>query len=116
MAASLQKQVLGWVLDEISKQRFGEEFGADVSWGAVQVPAQGGARMVPSWLLLLTARNPVLGEGPLYHLAPLGLTPVPEQAAVRAAVTRGLKMLRDLAASKLTVGNGHPPALAGGRG
>lgn len=106
MATDIQAEVLGWVLDEIGRQAFGEDFGAAVTLGAVQVMTPQGPGMIPAWQMLLTARNPVLKEGPLCHgPVPVG-GPRPVEAEVRAAVADGLRKLRDLAASKLAGGNG----------
>jgi hypothetical protein len=103
-------EVTGWVAGEIAKQRFGEDFGYAVSLGLAAVQTPQGVAQVPMWTLLITARNPLLKEGPLYHgPVPIG-TPRPEEKNVRAEVTNGLKALRDLAASKLSAGNGRAPA------
>jgi hypothetical protein len=49
----------------------------------------------------------VLGEGPLYHgPVPVG-SPAPVEAEVRAQVTEGIRLLRELGRSKLATGNGH---------
>lgn len=106
MATDIGAEVLGWVLDEITRQAFGEEYGAAVTLGAAQVMTPAGPGMVPAWTMLLTARNPLLKEGPLYHgPVPVG-GPRPVEAEVRAAAAEGLRQLRDLAASKLAGGNG----------
>lgn len=112
-AVDIQAQVLGWVLDEIAGQCFGEDYGAAVTFGVVPMQGPAGAQAVPAWLLLITARSPLLGQGPLYH-GPVGIgAPAPVEADVRAEVTRGLRALRELAASKLAGSNGRAPATAG---
>jgi hypothetical protein len=58
-------------------------------------------------MLLLTARSPLLKEGPMYHgPVPVG-APKPDEAEVRAQVADGIRQLRELAASKLAGSNGH---------
>lgn len=109
----IHAEVLGWVLDEIGRQRMGEEFGAAVTWAPMPAQTPQGVITVPGWLLLITARNPLLGEGPLHHMANLG-APRPVEESTRKEVASGLRMLRDLAASKLAGSNGHAPALAHG--
>jgi hypothetical protein len=109
-AVDLTAQALAWAADEIGKQCLGEEFGVSVTWAPTQAMSPQGPRLIPAWFVLVTARNPVLGEGPLFH-GPITVgSPVPEEQAVRATVTDGLRQLRDLAKSKLAGGNGHAPA------
>lgn len=107
-AVDLHAQALAWATDEIGKQCFGEDFGVAVTWGPEPLTEGGRQRLAPGWLLMLTARNPELGQGPLYH-GPVGIgLPAPVEAQVRKQVTDGLKALRELAASKLAGANGHP--------
>lgn len=117
MAGDIQAEALGWALDEIDRQAFGEHYGAAVTLAMAVVQVPGGARQIPMWSLLITARNPIVGESQLYHgPVPIGC-PRPLEKDVRDAVTEGLRLLRDLAASKLAVGNGKAPAaLAKGSG
>jgi hypothetical protein len=97
----------GWAEDEISRQRFGEDYDYAISLGRAMAQTPQGPRPVPMWMLFLTARNPMLGEGPLYHgPVPVG-APKPVEAEVRAQVAEGLRLLRELAASKLAGANGH---------
>ena len=97
----------GWAEDEIGRQAFGEEYGYAVSLAAVTVQTPQGPRQMPMWTLFLTARNPALGEGPLYHgPVPVG-SPKPVEADVRAQVADGVRQLRELARSKLAGSNGH---------
>jgi hypothetical protein len=99
-----------WIEDEIAKQRFGEEFGFAVIMGSAAVQTPQGIGQVPMWMLLITARNPLVKEGPLYHgPVPIGF-PQPQEKHVRAEVAKGLRALRDLAASRLATTNGHAPA------
>jgi hypothetical protein len=110
MVSDIHAEVLGWVLDEIGKQALGEDYGVAVQLGGVQVMTPQGPGMVPAWQLLITGRNPLLGEGPLFHgPVPVG-GPRPVEAEVRAAATEGLRQLRVLAASKLAGSNGKAPA------
>jgi hypothetical protein len=112
VAQDIAAEVQAWVADEIDRQRMGKEYGFAVAWGAAQVQAEQGSRVLPVWTLLLTARSPLIGDGPLYH----GPVPVgavrPAEDEVRRHVGEGLRMLRDLAASKLAARNGHGAELA----
>lgn len=105
-AQDIRTEVDTWVADEIGKQAFGEAFGWAVTWGPA--PAQGpqGMVMVPLWQLLITARNPLLGQGDLYHLAQLG-APRPKEADVRREAAEGLRQLRELARAQTAGANGH---------
>lgn len=105
-AKDIRAQVELWVIDEIKKQGLGEEYGFAVTWGPAPVQAPQGVVLVPAWQLLLTCRNPMVGEGELYHLAQLG-APRPKDADVRREVAGGVRQLRDLAASKIAGSNGH---------
>ena len=110
-AEDIHAQVLGWALDETGKQAFGEDFGVAVAFGMamMQTPA-GPAQM---WSLFITARNPILGEGPLYHgPVPVG-SPRPVEAEVRKQVGEGIRMLRDLGKRKLAGNNGRPAGVPG---
>jgi hypothetical protein len=114
MATDIGYEIRMWVSHEIDKQAFGEDFGFAVTLAAVVQPGPQGPVQVPVWTLLLTARNPVLGEGPLYHgPVPVGFT-VPDEATVRGEVAKGLQQLRDLAASKLGRKPAKAPALMNG--
>jgi hypothetical protein len=105
-AEDIRAQVQAWVEDEIGKQCFGEAFGWSLGWFPAPVPTPGGAVVIPAWQLLITCHNPVLGEGPLYHIAQLGY-PRPKEDDVRREIADGLRQLRDLAASKLSGLNGR---------
>jgi hypothetical protein len=98
-------QVKALALDEAGKQCFTEDFGVDVTWAPQGIQTPQGVQPVPGWTLLLTARNPFLGEGPLFHMVPLQAT-VPDEAMIREAVADGIRQLRDLAASRLASVNG----------
>jgi hypothetical protein len=105
-AQDIKAQVELWVISEIKKQGLGEDFGFAVTWGPAPVQTPQGVVVVPAWHLLLTCRNPLLGEGELYHMGQLG-APRPKEADVRREVASGVRQLRDLAASKLAGSNGH---------
>jgi hypothetical protein len=103
----ISAEVTGWVADEIGKQRFGEDYGYAVMLAPSMLQTPQGPAQVPMWALLITARSPLLGQGPMYHgPVPLGVAR-PAEDEVRAQVTKGLKALRDLAASQLASANGH---------
>lgn len=113
MATDIYAEVLGWAKDEIDKQRFGEDFGVAVMLGPAVIASPAGQQQVPMWSLLITARSPLMKEGPMYHgPVPVGVAR-PAEDVVRGAVTEGLRLLRDLAASKLAGANGKAPAKAG---
>ena len=95
------------VIDEIRKQGLGEDFGFAVTWGPAPVQTPQGVVMVPGWQLLLTCRNPLVGEGELYHMGQLG-APRPKEADVRREVASGIEQLRVLAKSKVSGQNGKP--------
>jgi hypothetical protein len=103
----MTRQAEEWAEDEIGKQALGEDFGYAISLQQAMVATPQGPAAVPMWALLLTTRSPVLKEGPLYHgPAPVG-SPAPVEAELRAQVTEGMRLLRELARSRLTAGNGH---------
>jgi hypothetical protein len=114
-AEDITDQVTAWALDEVSKQCMGEHFGVSVSWAPAPLQTPAGAVMVPAWMVLITTRNPLVGEGDLFHMAAVG-TPRPKQDAVRTEVADGIRQLRalaksKLAGSKLAGSNGKPPEL-----
>jgi hypothetical protein len=122
-AVNIQAEAQAWAEDEISRRCMGERFGAVVVCSLVPVPTQQGPVMLPMWSVLITAGNPQVGTGPLWHVAAIGdqepqkieLGVEPSEADVRKAVTQGVAKLRLAAASKLAVGNGGkklPPGLA----
>jgi hypothetical protein len=116
-AQDIQAELLGWALDETQKQCFGEDFGVAVSFGLVPINPQ---QVLPVWQLVITARNPILGQGPLFHAKPIGdprqagMHTRPSEETVRAEVGEGLRLLRALAASMLGKSNGKPIRLLPG--
>jgi hypothetical protein len=72
------------------------------------MPMQGpqGVQMIPAWMAVITMRNPLLGQGDLYHLAQLG-APRPEEDDVRRQVADGLRQLRELAQRQVAGSSGH---------
>jgi hypothetical protein len=91
------------ILAAIEQQCFGEDYGVDVSMQLAQSPTG----VVPVWALVFTARSPLLGRGPLVHIATIPfVTPTSEQ--IEQAVTEGIKALRDLSTKILTDGNATP--------
>ena len=100
-ATDIQAEILGWALDEANKQAFGEDFGvAAAVWPAAQGPV---------WHVILTCRAPLLGQGPNFHIHPVG-TGRPDEAAVREATGDGLRKLRELGRQQLSAGNGRQQA------
>jgi hypothetical protein len=109
-AACIDELVKAWALDEIAQQAFGTEYRIAVTW--VPVPAPGAPNViVPGWYLAITTRNPIIGEPRLCHTVPIGM-PEPDEKTVRRVIADGLRLLRDLTASKLAGVNGHDPAAA----
>jgi hypothetical protein len=104
----LGAQAKAWALDEAAKQCFTEDYGCDVFCMAQAMQGPSGPVLVSVWVLVLTARNPLLGEGPLHHAVPVG-SPVAAEENVRKEVGDGIRALRDLAASKLAGLNGASP-------
>jgi hypothetical protein len=101
-------QAKAWALDEASRRCFTEDYGCDLFGMAQAMQTAQGPMLIPVWVLVLTCRNPLLGEGPLHHTVPLG-SPVVSEEQVRKAVAEGVRALRDLAASKLAGLNGGAP-------
>ena len=112
-AQDIRRDVIAWVKDEIGKQCFGEDFGWAVTWGLAPVQTPQGVVMVAAWTAVITFRNPLLGEGELYHLAQLG-APRPKEADVRREVASGISQLRELAKSKISGANGRAAAAVPG--
>jgi hypothetical protein len=106
-AEDITAQVTAWVLDETGKQCFGEHYGVAVTWAVAPLQTPQGAVMIPAWQLVITCRNPLAGQGDLFHLAQLGI-PRPDQAGVRKEVADGIRQLRELVESKLAGTNGRP--------
>lgn len=92
-AIDVSAQVRAWALAEVERQCFGEEYGVDVAWDAI--PAQAG--VVVGYRIMVTCRSPLLGQGPIFSLAPL-LTPMPTAEQVSETVTQLLRNLRELSA------------------
>lgn len=108
-ACDIAAQVTAWAVAEVEAQCLGEEYGVSAAWVPAMAPTPEGPRQFPAWHLLITARNPLLGQGPLYHMVPVGIAR-PTQEQVRAQVTDGLRQLRDLASRTLAGANGNAKA------
>lgn len=109
-AEDIRAQIEGWVADEVRGKCLADDYGWSVTLLAAPMQTAQGVLVVPVWHLLLTARNPLLGGGPLHHFVPLP-GPRPDENAVRGEVGKGMFMLRDLAAKKLAGTNGKSPVL-----
>ncbi len=120
-AEDITDQVTAWALDEVSRQCMGEHYGVSVTWAPVPAQSPSGVQVVPVWHLLITGRNPLLAEGPLYHTQVIGDMALidahvrPKQDTVRAAVTAGLRAICGLASRKLAGPDGKPSVPAGHR-
>jgi hypothetical protein len=112
-AQDIRTEAGSWVADEIGKQCLGEDFGWSVTWAPVPAPGPAGPVAVAAWIAVITMRNPLLGQGELYHLAQLG-APRPREADVRREVADGLRQLRELAARQVRGSNGHARAAVPG--
>ena len=106
MITDITAQVTAWALDEAGKQCFSEDYGLAVTWGPQQVSGPQGQGVASAWYLMITTRNPLLGQGRLVHVAPLGV-PEPDEKTVREQVAAGIHALRELAARNLSPMNGH---------
>jgi len=100
---NIAREAEAWIEDEIRKRRFGEDCSYAITLAQAMMP--GGP--VPAWMLLLTARNPIVTEGPLYHGPVLIGSPAPVEKTAREQVAEGIRQLRELASSKLAGSNGH---------
>jgi hypothetical protein len=112
-AVDISAEVTGWAVAEVGKQCFGEDYGVAVTlqMAPAQVPG-GGVTVQPLWMLLLTGRSPLLGEGPIFQMHPVAAAR-PTEAEVKTAVTGALRQIREYAASKLAGANGHGPKVPG---
>jgi hypothetical protein len=95
----------------VRRKCLADDYGWSVSLLGGPVQTAQGVQLVPVWHVLLTTRNPVLGEGPLFHFVPFPPGPRPDEQTVRGEVGKGMFALRGLAAKKLAGGNGKAPAL-----
>jgi hypothetical protein len=104
---NISREVEEWVEDEIGKQRFGEDYSYAVTLGATVAQTLEGPQQIPTWMLLVTTRSPILSEGPLFHgPVPIGAAR-PKESDVREQVAEGIRQLRELFRSKLAGANGH---------
>lgn len=90
-------------LAAIERQCMGEDFGFDAA--PVVGHAQGGGAMA-LYALIVTKKNPILGQGPLVNVTHLP-TPAPTAEQVEKAVTDAMTGLRKYA-SELLAANQHP--------
>jgi hypothetical protein len=95
-AVDVAAQVRTWAVAEADRQSFGEEFGVDVAWDAVQTPV--GVQV--AYRIVLSCRAPLLGQGPLFAMAPVP-TPRPDETQVAEAVTVMMRQLREVSAQML---------------
>ena len=90
-------------LAAIDKACFGEDFGLDAAMQLAQTPNG----VMPVYALVFTTRSPLLGQGPLVHVATIP-SPAPTGEQIEQAVTAAIKALRDLSTKILTDGNATP--------
>ena len=100
-AFDVSAQVRAWALAEAGKQCFGEDFGIDITPTAMPTPAGG---VQAGYLIIVSCRAPLLGQGPLFSMAPL-LTPQPTEEQVAEAVTETMRQLRALSTQMLKAPN-----------
>lgn len=97
-------------LAAVEKACFGEDFGVDATLSL----AQSQAGVMPVYTLVFTTRSPLLGQGPLVHVATIP-SPAPTGEQIEQAVTQALKGLRDLSTKILTDGQHSSPPAADAR-
>lgn len=106
-AVDVSAQVRAWALAEAGRQCFGEDFGVDAVLNLV--PQPGGGVQV-GYLIVVSCRAPLLGQDPLFSMAPL-LTPQPSEEQVTEVITETMRQLRALSAQMLRAPrasqNGH---------
>jgi hypothetical protein len=110
-AEDIHAQISLWVADEVRSKCLADDYGWSVTLLPVSAQTPAGVQVIPLWHLLLTTRNPLLGEGPLFHFVPIPMPARPDENMVRGEVGEGMAALRDLARKKLAGGNGKPAAL-----
>lgn len=104
-------ELRGFVAESIGKRRFGVDYGFDVGWTPLQAQTPAGIQMVPCYWVLITRGSPLLGQGPLSHMAQLPVArPTFEQADEQVA--EGLRLLAALH-DQLKRPPEAPPAKAG---
>lgn len=70
----------------ISKRKMGVDYGFDVTWQPAQAQTPAGVQNIVVYTIVLTRRSPLLGQGPLYHLAQIpSPRPTPEQVDEQVA-------------------------------
>lgn len=92
-----------WAVAAADKVAFGEDFGVGVNWAPV--PTRQGPQVV--FMVLLTMRSPLLGQGPLFALGQIA-SPQPTQEQVEGCVGELARQIRELSARVLAQGNGNP--------
>ena len=80
----------------------GEDYGFDCA--PMAAPTADG-KVTVVYLLILTKRSPLLGQGPLLNVSQIA-SPDPSVADVEKAVTDGMQGLRELSSKLLTSQNG----------
>jgi hypothetical protein len=97
-AIDIAAKIRSAALAAIDHQCFGEDFGFDVAFTLAPAPS-GGAMVI--YTLTVTARSPLLGQGPLVNVTQIQ-SPHPTGEQVEQAVTQALKGLRELSGKILT--------------
>lgn len=98
-AVDVSAQVRAWALAEAGRQCFGEEFGLDI----ILTPGQTPAGIQVGYLVVMSCRAPLLGQGPLFSIAQLP-TPQPTEEQVAQVVTETMRQLRMLSAQMIKDG------------
>ena len=80
----------------------GEDYGFDCAPMPAQTPD---GKMTIVYILTLTKRSPLLGQGPLLTVTQIQ-SPDPSAADVEKAVTEGMRALRELSSNMLSGRNG----------
>jgi hypothetical protein len=90
----------------IERECLGEDYAFDCSVSALQHTAG----LIVVYTLVISARSPLLGQGPLMNVAQIQ-SPNPDDHQVETAVTDAIHSLRELSTKILSGQNGHKPGL-----
>lgn len=106
-AVDVSAQVRTRALAEAGRQCFGEDFGIDTALNLMPRPDGG---LQAGYVIVVSCRAPLLGQGPLFAVAPLP-TPQPTEEQVTEVITETMRQLRSLSAQMLkapkATQNGH---------
>lgn len=105
-AVDVSAQVRAWALAEAGRQSFGDDFGVD----AVLTVVPGPASAQVGYLIVVSCRAPLLGQGPLFSMAVVP-SPQPTEEQVAEVITATMRDVRALSAQMIkapkAAQNGH---------